>query len=717
MKILLSLTNLCICFLSIFAVDGLAQPAFSPMVRQLPTKRQMPVANVNEVMQDSEGYMWYATYEGGLCRDDGYHIDVFRRDQDHPTLLSDNLILSLCEAKNGEIWFSTSQSVYALDKHDYSIKPLSKTFSNIRAQHISRLPNGNMLVESDSVAYEVTPRHQIVSSRKAVYRGRFRIICPDADGRKWVCYDKRRICYTETDTSRVIYQYNIKAKNMLVDRERNLLFAITQDGLQAYSTSRGLLSECIYQYSEVPEIGVFGLYLDHRNNLWMTGYQPSFTLFTSSPGAVARKLNIKSPAYGDVYVDRMRLMPDGRLRVYKDIQYVTDYDLSTDTEQPVSDNTLSPKAEWRGNKRLMRLIKSNVSLDELLIKDAAIDGSGHLWVVFDQYVREQNIHTGHYRDIAVSSCSMGMYNFNCIVPVKGGVCVGGAGGACLINTNKRLDGVENNVPICVSSYILTSNDGTAVKRFLYPEGTQPVLELSPHDTNVTLCFTTFNHLNAPAIDFTVMIEGWTDGWVSLDTGDNTFRIINLPKGDYEVLVRATDEYGIWSTPRSVLTLRRLPAWWETWWAYTIYTLLVLTLIAGIFLLYRFVHKKREEFYRSVAPEHHRPSVPYSEFREKAVEAVKQNINDDNYSVDTLSEAMCMSRVNLYRKMLAECGQTPSEFIKTIRMEHAYQLLTTTDLPVNIIAAKCGFTSSSYFAKCFKSRYNVLPTIVRKQSYT
>lgn len=83
----------------------------------------------------------------------------------------------------------------------------------------------------------------------------------------------------------------------------------------------------------------------------------------------------------------------------------------------------------------------------------------------------------------------------------------------------------------------------------------------------------------------------------------------------------------------------------------------------------------------------------------------------------MAEAMCMSRVNLYRKMMAVCGQTPSDFIKTLRMEQAYNLLTTTDLPVNIVAGKCGFTSSSYFAKCFKTRYGMLPTSLREGAAT
>ena len=90
----------------LFLVGTRAQSGFTPKVMTLPTRSQMPVANVNAVIQDSDGYMWYATYEGGLCRDNGYQIDVFRKDKDYKDLLSDNVIFSLCEASNGEIWLS-----------------------------------------------------------------------------------------------------------------------------------------------------------------------------------------------------------------------------------------------------------------------------------------------------------------------------------------------------------------------------------------------------------------------------------------------------------------------------------------------------------------------------------------------------------------------------------------------------------------------------------
>ena len=72
--------------------------------------------------------------------------------------------------------------------------------------------------------------------------------------------------------------------------------------------------------------------------------------------------------------------------------------------------------------------------------------------------------------------------------------------------------------------------------------------------------------------------------------------------------------------------------------------------------------------------------------------------------------MCLSRTSLYRKLYPPTGQTPKEFIRDIRLKKAAKTLRKhPDMPVNQLAESVGFSSSSYFAKCFKDKFGVLPT--------
>lgn len=711
----------------LFLVGTRAQSGFTPKVMTLPTRSQMPVANVNAVIQDSDGYMWYATYEGGLCRDNGYQIDVFRKDKDYKDLLSDNVIFSLCEASNGEIWFSTAHSVYVLDKHDYSIRLLSDAFRSISAQHIMCLDNGNMQVEADTMVYEVSLGGKIVSQRREKYRGRKVMVQQDGEDGYWICHAEKDLCYALGDTTNVIRRYDVAAKNILVDSKRHLLFAITQKGLLAFPIDKEQLGQPIYNYGDIPEIGVYGLYLDRRRYLWMTGYQPSFTIFTHQDAHIIKKLNIASPQFDAVYVDHLVALGRDKLGIFKDIDYYSVYDMKTGMEHRVSNDTITPPYSWKTDK-LVKLMESFTDIDTLLVKDATIDTKGHLWVVFDQYVKEINPQNGRQRDVNVISCDMGMNNFCCIASVRDGVCIGGAGGICYLASNTLLNTEDYDVSACVSSYDMMTDDEKVSKGFVFTDNKPASLSIGHDCTCLTLYLTSFNHVHAPKIRFAVKVEGLDGDWVFMAPGENVFRLLNLPKGDYRVWLRATDENGLWGSRHEALLIHRQPAWWESNWAYTLYTFLIIVCLVGVFLLYRYVQQKREQFNNMLRLVKKEPMVdkapqekevaevraPNNDFSNKAIAIVKANMDDENYTVDMLAEALCMSRVNLYRKMMTVCGQTPSDFIKTLRMEHAHYLLTTTDLPVNIVAGKCGFTSSSYFAKCFKTRFGVLPTSIRMQ---
>lgn len=93
---------------------------------------------------------------------------------------------------------------------------------------------------------------------------------------------------------------------------------------------------------------------------------------------------------------------------------------------------------------------------------------------------------------------------------------------------------------------------------------------------------------------------------------------------------------------------------------------------------------------------------------KALDFVERNMDNPAYNVDMLSGDMAMSRMTFYRKLQSITGQSPNEFIKTIRLKRAAQLLENSQFSVSEVADRCGFSSSSYFAKCFKAQFGVLP---------
>ncbi len=98
-----------------------------------------------------------------------------------------------------------------------------------------------------------------------------------------------------------------------------------------------------------------------------------------------------------------------------------------------------------------------------------------------------------------------------------------------------------------------------------------------------------------------------------------------------------------------------------------------------------------------------------QFIRQALEAVEKRIADPEFTVEDLSRAMHMSRVALYKKLLSLTGKTPLDFIRSIRMKRAAQLLEKSRLTVSEIAYEVGFNNPKYFAKFFKKEFNVLPS--------
>ncbi|MDF1550068.1 MAG: response regulator [Bacteroidales bacterium] len=97
------------------------------------------------------------------------------------------------------------------------------------------------------------------------------------------------------------------------------------------------------------------------------------------------------------------------------------------------------------------------------------------------------------------------------------------------------------------------------------------------------------------------------------------------------------------------------------------------------------------------------------FLKKTIELIKLKIADTELGVENLGEEIGMSRSNLHRKLKSLVGQTPSEFIRTIRLKQAAHLLSSEDIPVSEIAYLVGFSSPSYFASCFHKLYSLTPT--------
>lgn len=91
------------------------------------------------------------------------------------------------------------------------------------------------------------------------------------------------------------------------------------------------------------------------------------------------------------------------------------------------------------------------------------------------------------------------------------------------------------------------------------------------------------------------------------------------------------------------------------------------------------------------------------------EVIETNWNEAEFDVNSFSRKLMESKAQLYRKLTALCGQSAHDFIKEYRLRKAVESLEKQEGNVAEIAYKCGFSSPSYFSKCFLERFGILPS--------
>ena len=103
------------------------------------------------------------------------------------------------------------------------------------------------------------------------------------------------------------------------------------------------------------------------------------------------------------------------------------------------------------------------------------------------------------------------------------------------------------------------------------------------------------------------------------------------------------------------------------------------------------------------------SSPDEKFVQDALAITEKNIANADFSVEELSRALLMSRVAVYKRLFALTGKTPIEFIRSVRLQRAAQLLEQSNMTVAEVAYETGFNNPKYFSKYFKVQYGVLPS--------
>ncbi len=101
----------------------------------------------------------------------------------------------------------------------------------------------------------------------------------------------------------------------------------------------------------------------------------------------------------------------------------------------------------------------------------------------------------------------------------------------------------------------------------------------------------------------------------------------------------------------------------------------------------------------------------NKFVKQMLDAVKANISNSGFGKDEFAMEMNVSPSLLYKKIKTLTDQSPTEFIRNVRLNHTLELLQTSKYTVTEVSELCGFTSARYFSTVFRKHFGKSPSEV------
>ncbi len=208
---------------------------------------------------------------------------------------------------------------------------------------------------------------------------------------------------------------------------------------------------------------------------------------------------------------------------------------------------------------------------------------------------------------------------------------------------------------------ITAASGYRGTRIINNPITNDHIDIPPQQISTTLQFSIFDYRDPSAMHYRYRLLGLDDSWI--DAGSfNSATYTNLDPGEYTFQVLGADADGVWAPKSADLKITVLPPWWRTWWAYLLYTLLLVALVATYVLRQR----RKLEHERAISAQLREADALKSEF----VEKLKHEVATATRDLRDALEAMRIKNVELdeANRRALDASRIKSEFLSNMSHE-------------------------------------------------
>lgn len=502
--------------------------------------------SIRPIFQDKRGSVWIGTYYGGVCVYDR-HIPTFQNYAHSPYIssLSYNVVSSVLEDTDGNLWVGTeggglnymapSGRVYRHFKHNPDDRG-SLSHNHVKSLHLDK--DGNLWV--------------------GTYAGGLNLLRRGTRTFQHIRHDP--------SVSHSISNNNVYA--IKGDTGGNLWFGTYGGGLNVKKAGDAMQFES-YRAGKTGRYHLSSdlvrtVFIDSRGNLWV-GTEDGLNL--KRPGSDRFEvfffsLDDSQSISGDIIIS---IFEDSKGRIwfgtFKNGLNQYHYDTGTFSHLTAEDG----------------LPGNNVF--------GILEDAGHLWLSTNNGICRFDPESGTIKSyntkdgIGGNEFSIGAY----CRTASGQLIFGGSHGLTLFNPND-FSSSSYVPPVLFTDFRLfnkpvTPGLGSVLQK---PVSITDTIVLSHSQRIFTVEFSAINYVLPEKNEYAYRLDGLEDQWNYVNVPSATYT--NLHAGTYTLLARGSSNDGIWSEIPAKLTIKILPPLWKTWWAYLIYTLLVVT---ALYIVVRF----------------------------------------------------------------------------------------------------------------------------------
>lgn len=712
--------------------------------------------------EDSDGWMWQGAWDGSLVRYDktgGKAECVFT-----PEETRIQHIHSLFELQSGYLLVGSDKGLALVDVKNHHVRVYGRSVLNDRFIYpLMQDREGGTWIGTYYGGVNYThpilgnfTSYQHEEHANSVSGNVVNHFCEDAEHRLWIASDDGGLCYYQPSE-----EVFVKVKLGDADVEHNVhALHIEGENLYAGTYSQGLyvVNTHTMQVTHVPtfvdergkyfDVSSYAISSDRKHRIWVGAYQ-DVAIYHSDTRTFSDVKKVGTPvtALLEDYAGYMWVATDGNGLWRCDSHGVWKHYRGWQGKRSAADERMAVYSLyedgagnlWAGSASgLLRYHREADRFEQvqLMSEPVSVFGvtavEGRLWLTTSAGILSYSLEKGEVERVYQGGGNIASTDF---LPdaiyrgYDGKVYLGTTNGFVsfmpqFMHRNEvRPQVVFTSLEVC--GHPVAAGSELLPVRLPYADE----LRLSYRENVFRIYFSAMSYLQPSDIQYSYYLDGFDEGWVE-GGNQQSVTYTNLSPGTYILHVRAATNDGVLSEESTLRIVITPPFYWNTP-AKILYLLLV---VAILFFFVRHLLRKKErkhvaeikelniqkeqeiqELNEQKEQEVHDARIKFMTINDKDQELLKkmeavieQNFANSDLSVDYIASEVGVSRSSLFAKMRALADITPNEMILIIRLKHAAALLVEGRYRVNEVCYMVGFSSPSYFAKCFQKQYGCTP---------